>query len=204
MLCLEFDLFHFDAEKIDQYIGIGLVLAMCLISAFASIYLEKMFKNSPDDLWLQNIRLSIIMLLISVGYIIFNYIYYYSYDFLQGWSFWNWIISLTNAISGLIIASVIKYADNIRKSFFQSLAVCGTAFLSIVLGDSSLTIELSLKTILVIVSIVIYTLGGAKPPLENDKGSKDIENNKTLGRTETCETFMTIEMPKEIEKELKS
>jgi UDP-sugar transporter A1/2/3 len=55
----------------DQFIGLTTVLAMCWMSAFAGVYLEGVFKNSTCDIWLQNIRLSVITLpfaILTVGH----------------------------------------------------------------------------------------------------------------------------------------
>ena len=46
----------------DQFIGLTTVLSMCWMSGFAGVYLEGVFKNSTCDIWLQNIRLSVITL----------------------------------------------------------------------------------------------------------------------------------------------
>ena len=55
----------------DHFIGLTTVLAMCWMSAFAGVYLEGVFKNSVCDIWLQNIRLSVITLpfaILTVGH----------------------------------------------------------------------------------------------------------------------------------------
>uniref|UniRef100_A0A914C560 Uncharacterized protein n=1 Tax=Acrobeloides nanus TaxID=290746 RepID=A0A914C560_9BILA len=193
---------YFDPENMDQLIGIGLVLAMCWMSAFAGVYLEKVLKDSPDDLWLQNIRLSSVTLLITIGYISQRYITVENYDFFQGWNYWNWIVSLATAIGGLITAAVLKYADNVRKSLCQSLAICGTAFLSIALGDSLFTIGLLIGTVLVIISIFVYTFGGKKPE-PKEKVVEDVEKNSNSSPDdkEISKNSLSLENPKEAETE---
>lgn len=98
-------------------------------------------------------------------------------DFFQGWCYLNSIISFEAAISGLLTGSVLMYADNIRKSFCQNLAICGTVFLSIFLGESMFTIELVIGTVLVVLAIIIYI--NAKKEMDpidsKEKVNEDVE-----------------------------
>uniref|UniRef100_A0AC35G7W0 CMP-sialic acid transporter n=1 Tax=Panagrolaimus sp. PS1159 TaxID=55785 RepID=A0AC35G7W0_9BILA len=131
----------------DQFIGLTTVLAMCWMSAFAGVYLEGVFKNSTCDIWLQNIRLigHDIELLEENG-------------FFYGWNWLVWLIANSSAISGIVVAVVMKYADNIKKSYCQSIALGGTALLSVASGDVQATFLLFSGVSLVILSVFLYSL----------------------------------------------
>lgn len=86
-----------------------------------------------------------------------------------GWTSIVWTIAFSSAVSGIIVAAVMKYADNIKKSYCQSIALGGTAFLSIMLGDSKFSFGLFIGVSLVIISVFLYTI--------NPKFCNSIEEN---------------------------
>ena len=99
-------------------VGLVAVLMACCSSAFAGVYFERILKKKSGSLWLRNIQLG----LFGVG---FGVVGAYGKDgaaiaaggFLQHYGPDVWVVVLLQALSGLIIASVIKYADNILKTF---------------------------------------------------------------------------------------
>lgn len=69
-------------------------------------------------------------------------------------------------------SSVIRYADNIKKSFCQALALGGTAFISICLGDSNFSFYLLGGVSLVITSVILYASSPCKK-----KGRERVESS---------------------------
>jgi drug/metabolite transporter (DMT)-like permease len=57
----------------DQIAGLTAVLIMCMTNAFGGVYLEAVMKKSADDIFLQNIRLSLISLPMSAITIFSDY-----------------------------------------------------------------------------------------------------------------------------------
>uniref|UniRef100_A0A914D579 Uncharacterized protein n=2 Tax=Acrobeloides nanus TaxID=290746 RepID=A0A914D579_9BILA len=123
-------------EKSEQFLGLMTVLGMCWMTAFAGVYLERVLKKSSFDIWLQNIHLSTITLPFALLTIAYDSSVISQYGFFYGWSPLVWVVSITGAVGGLIIAAVMKYADNIKKCFSTSVALGGTSILSILMGDS--------------------------------------------------------------------
>lgn len=66
-------------------------------------------------------------------------------------------MTITNSIGGLLIAVVIKYADNIMKAYAQSTAIVGAALGSWVLFDFVPNGLFIFGTFLVVASVFIYT-----------------------------------------------
>lgn len=58
---------------INMITGLAAVLVMCLTSAFASVYLEATFKKSDADIFVQNIRLSLISLPMAGATVLANF-----------------------------------------------------------------------------------------------------------------------------------
>lgn len=72
-----------------------------------------------------------------------------------------WYLVILQATGGLLVAMVVKYADNILKGFATSLAIVVACVASILFFDFQLSLQFSLGTMLVISSIFLY---GYQPP----------------------------------------
>ena len=62
----------------------------------------------------------------------------------------------TQAAGGILVAMVMKYADNIVKGFAVSVAIVMTSLLSVVLFGVSIDLVFAVGAALVIVSIFNY------------------------------------------------
>uniref|UniRef100_A0A158P9N5 UDP-N-acetylglucosamine transporter n=1 Tax=Angiostrongylus cantonensis TaxID=6313 RepID=A0A158P9N5_ANGCA len=140
-------------------LGFLSVVVMCFTSAFAGVYLEKVLKESKASVWVQNVRLALVGIPISI----FSMLFYDGNDirkegFFRGWDMFVVLLTFTNSMGGLLISIVIRYADNILKAYAQSIAIVGAAIGSWLLFDFVPGFLFSLGTTLVMVSIVIYTM----------------------------------------------
>ncbi|KAL7079417.1 hypothetical protein ACQ4LE_001444 [Meloidogyne hapla] len=145
-------------NKNEEFIGLITIFVMCWTSAFAGVYLEGVLKQSSCDIWMQNIRISLITLPFSLLTIASDADQIQKGGFFAGWTWRLWLIVLSTSGNGLIVAVVMKYADNIKKGYCQSVALGGTALLSIILGDSQFSFSLLAGVFLVICSVFLYTL----------------------------------------------
>lgn len=59
--------------------------------------------------------------------------------FFGGYTFWTWATIANQAIGGLIVAMVVKYADNILKGFATSISIILSCLASMVLFDFQVT-----------------------------------------------------------------
>ncbi|CAF0732032.1 unnamed protein product [Brachionus calyciflorus] len=108
----------------ERLIGLLAVLFACFSSGFAGVYFEKLLKGSSTGVWMRNIQLGFFGTIIG-------YISVYTYDykavsqggFFQGYNSIVWTVIALQALGGLVIAAVIKYADNILKGFATSLSI---------------------------------------------------------------------------------
>ncbi|KAH7725668.1 Protein NSTP-3 [Aphelenchoides avenae] len=162
------------AGKIEQQPALGLaaVVGMCLTSAFAGkqyvlndymllaslgVYLEKVLKQSNVNVWMQNIRLASFGFFVSIFSMWFNDSDSIMQDgFLRGFDTTVWVMTFTNSAGGLLIAIVMKYADNIVKAYAQSAAIIGAAVGSSLLFDFSPNIMFLIGTLLVAASVYLY------------------------------------------------
>ena len=120
-----------DEDKSGQSLGVGLsaVSVACLSSALAGVYFEKVLKKptqatgvdgatttkNPVSLWMRNIQMAFFSVLIAM----MNQARMTGDDaekpFLHGFTSWVWCLCLLQAGGGLLVAAVIKYADNVLK-----------------------------------------------------------------------------------------
>lgn len=99
-------------------LGLFAVLLACLSSGFAGAFFEKVLKRSDSSLWGRNVQLGLFSVvfaafacLVSDGHMIVRG------GFFKGYHFSTWLIIVNQAIGGILVAIVVKYADNLLKSF---------------------------------------------------------------------------------------
>lgn len=73
---------------------------------------------------------------------------------------------MINSVGGLAVSAVMKYADNVKKTYCQTIAIGLCALTSISLGERSPTLLLGMGVGLVSTSVYVYA---AYPP-DKEKG----------------------------------
>ncbi|XP_045492648.1 UDP-N-acetylglucosamine transporter isoform X1 [Colias croceus] len=142
-------------QKQSKVLGFGAALAACFISGFAGIYFEKVLKESDISVWMRNVQLSLLSLPFgTITYLINNN--GSITDLLRGFDGFVWYLVVLQAAGGLIVAVVVKYADNILKGFATSVAIIISCVASMYIFDFHLTIQFALGTMFVIGSIFLY------------------------------------------------
>lgn len=169
----------------NRTLGFAAALGACVLSGFAGIFFEKMLKTSDLSVWMRNIQLSLLSLPLSLITAYANDgVAISSKGFFFGYDGFVYFLVLLQATGGLIVAVVVKYADNILKGFATSLAIVLSCIVSIYLFAFVLTMQFSLGTVLVIASIFLYGYDpskgkGAKSKVSNARVHEDEE--KLLG-----------------------
>lgn len=142
----------------NRVIGFTAALAACGLSGFAGIYFEKILKTTDVSVWLRNVQLSLLSIPFGLGTCILSDWsqlttkgWFYGYD-----AFIIYLV-LLQAGGGMIVALVVKYADNILKGFATSLAIVFSCLASIYLFDFKVTMTFSIGALLVIFSIFLYS-----------------------------------------------
>lgn len=145
-------------------LGFMAAIGACVISGVAGVYFEKILKGSDISVWIRNIQLSFLSIPFGFGTCfitdrenIFNKGFFFGYD-----TFVVYLVVL-QAVGGLLVALVVKYADNILKGFATSLAIIISCVASIILFDFKLSVQFSLGAMLVMCSIFLYGYTPKKP-----------------------------------------
>lgn len=139
-------------------IGFMAVLIACCLSGFAGVYFEKILKNSNVSLWIRNIQLSFLSIPFGLFQVfIIDYADLSEEGFWKGFTPLTWLCILLQVQGGLLVALVVKFANNILKGFATSLAIVISTLASIFLFQFQLTPGFMLGASLVIGSVMMYS-----------------------------------------------
>lgn len=152
--------------------GFIAVVASTCTSGFCAVYLEKVLK-SKGSLWVRNIQMAVIGLASSVlaaalqdgGKIA-------EVGFFHGYTSMVWTVIALNAGGGLIVAVVVKYADNILKGFATSVSIIVSCVVSALLADFIVTARFTMGATLVLAAVGLYTVQDLKQPPPKDVVAK--------------------------------
>lgn len=159
----------------NRTLGFAAALGACILSGFAGIFFEKMLKTSDLSVWMRNIQLSLLSLPLSLlTSFVSDHSAISQKGFFFGYDLFVYFLVLLQAGGGLIVAVVVKYADNILKGFATSLAIVLSCMVSIYLFSFQLTLQFTFGTILVIISVFLY----GHDPHKNNKSQKKTSNNR--------------------------
>ncbi|KAG0366359.1 nucleotide-sugar transporter-domain-containing protein [Gamsiella multidivaricata] len=140
----------------NPFIGLLAVLTSCVSSGFAGCYFEKILKGAEADMWVRNIQLGISGALFSFLAMFYDRQKIYEGGFLQGYTLMTWLVVANQALGGLLVAIVVKYADNILKGFATSLSIIISGIISVYFFDFEPSIQFQIGTLIVILSTYIY------------------------------------------------
>jgi UDP-galactose transporter len=139
-------------------IGLFCIILACILSGVAGVYFEKILKNSKASIWVQNIQLGAsgtFFALASVWYMDYDNVS--NFGFFFGYNNLVWGTVFFQSAGGLLVAVVIKYADNILKGFASSISIIVSVLASAYLFDTKINDLFVLGTCLVVTSVFLYS-----------------------------------------------
>jgi len=155
-----------NAAEQSKFLGFSAALTACMLSGFAGVYFEKILKGSDISVWMRNVQLA--LLSVPLG-LISSYLAdgdkIAANGFFHGYDNFVWFTVAQNALGGLLVAVVVKYADNILKGFACSLAIIITCVASVFIFDFSLSLQFTVGAAAVIGSIFLYGYQPRQPGL---------------------------------------
>lgn len=149
------------SDHMHRLIGLAAVLCAACTSGFAGVYFEKILKGSQTTLWLRNIQMGIPSIVIAFLTIYFKDSKVVAEQgILGGFSTIVWIVIIVQAAGGLIVAVVVKYADNVLKVFASSFSIIISCIISAIFFDFHATFLFVLGTGMVVAATVMYSSPG--------------------------------------------
>jgi UDP-sugar transporter A1/2/3 len=134
--------------------GASAMLLSTVLSAYAGVFLEKLFKTVKLTLWLQSIQLSVFALPVScVCMLIHDAPHVLDGSLLVGFNGWAWLTVCLSALGGIAVSMALKYADNILKTF----AVGGSIVLNCAVSTAFLGVPLTWQVVCGVFLVVSST-----------------------------------------------
>ena len=192
-----------DTDVNAQNLGAGLtaVTVACLCSAFAGVYFEKVLKRPTNDggqarapvsMWMRNVQMAFFSICIALinmyrEYGARGYTGETDEDnnqvlkpFLHGFTGWAWVIVALQAGGGLLVAAVIKYADNVLKGMATGVSVATGTFASTFLFGTSLSVQFGMGAAMILVSVYFFSNDLPAACAGGPKKAKDEEAMKPI------------------------
>lgn len=154
-------------------IGMAAVVSACLLSGLAGVWLERIVKRTSEvSIWLRSIQLGFVSLVLGIGSVaVLDREAVLQGGFFQGYTWFTCFVVLQVSLGGMLVALVMKYADNVVKGFATSLSIVLSSAVSwfIPSFEFAPTAMFSTGSSLVIVATVLYSSSDrrarAGPPL---------------------------------------
>ncbi|KAG0000117.1 hypothetical protein BGZ80_006425, partial [Entomortierella chlamydospora] len=140
----------------NPFIGLIAVLTSCVSSGFAGCYFEKILKGAEADMWVRSLQLGLSGALFSFLAMFYDRQRIMEGGLFQGYSIMTWVVVVNQALGGLLVAVVVKYADNILKGFATSLSIIISGIISVYFFDFEPSLQFQFGTMIVILSTYLY------------------------------------------------
>jgi len=153
-------------ESGSQNMAVGLVSVTiaCFSSALAGVYFEYVIKkpaaagqSTPaPSLWMRNMQLAFFSVVVAIGQGIFLGAKSNApagQGYFHGFTVWVWILVWLQAGGGLLVAAVIKYADNVLKGMATGVSVVTSTACSTIIFGTPLTGQFTMGAVLILIAV---------------------------------------------------
>ena len=135
--------------RVQAGVGLFALVVACVLSGLAGVYFEKILKElkkgnmnmRKTSVWVRNVQLSFYSLwpALFIGVLFNDGEHIAKEGFFAGYNSVVWSAVVLQALGGITVALVIKYADNIAKNFATSVSIVLSFFASVSLFDFEIT-----------------------------------------------------------------
>jgi len=140
-------------------VGVLAVLASSLLSGFANVYFEKVVKTKKDvTIWVRNVQLGLFSLPQAATLLLADRMIIANQGLFVGFNTLAWTVVTLKALGGLLVAAVVKYADNVLKTYATAIAIVLTCVVTCVQGGIAPSLVFLQGMAMVIASIFMYNL----------------------------------------------
>ena len=116
-------------------------------------------------MWLRNVQLGMYGIVIGlIGMWVKDGRKIQESGFFTGYTTLVWFVVCNQAFGGLLVAVVVKYADNILKGFATSLAIIISCFVSVFFFSFQLNLQFIFGAGLVISAVYLYGTSATSAP----------------------------------------
>jgi UDP-sugar transporter A1/2/3 len=158
-----------------QVIGMILILSAAFASGCAGVYFEKILKGHGSSVWARNLQLaswSVVTGLITLCCSPSSFASVQENGFFHGYTTVTWVVIMMNAFGGLLVGTVIKYANNILKDFAIGCSIVVSSICSVFLFNFQVTLQFLVGMFLVIFAVFLWGRPAASKSLVSPKSRK--------------------------------
>mmetsp|Transcript_27373 Transcript_27373/g.51737 ORF Transcript_27373/g.51737 Transcript_27373/m.51737 type:complete len:424 (-) Transcript_27373:277-1548(-) len=153
-------------EDRNRLVGLVAVLSAACTSGFSGVYFEKILKGSDTSLWIRNIQMGLPSMFIAlVTVFVEDSTEVSRKGFFVGYSPLVATVITVQAVGGLIVAVVVKYADNVLKVFASSFSILLSCLISAFAFDFRPNFLFLVGAFMVVLSTVMYSKPAKKRAL---------------------------------------
>ncbi|KAL6717497.1 UDP-galactose transporter Gms1 [Lecanora helva] len=146
--------------QMNAVLGFAAAIGGSIVSAGASVYFEKILKDSETQasLWVRNVQLAFYSLFpaLFIGVMFVDGEEIAQHGFFVGYNWFVWTTIGVQACGGVLVSLCVKYADNIAKSFAMSISILVSLCASVWFFDFAVTTNFLIGTSIVIFSTYLY------------------------------------------------
>eukprot|EP00565_Helicotheca_tamesis_P007885 CAMPEP_0185724054 /NCGR_PEP_ID=MMETSP1171-20130828/657_1 /TAXON_ID=374046 /ORGANISM="Helicotheca tamensis, Strain CCMP826" /LENGTH=373 /DNA_ID=CAMNT_0028391829 /DNA_START=203 /DNA_END=1324 /DNA_ORIENTATION=+ len=156
-----------DEPAQSLFAGLFAVFIACISSALAGVYFEKVLKKStknetgkerpPVSLWMRNIQLAFFSVIIAFVQFLMLKGADLEKPFLYGFTAEVWILVILQAGGGLLVAAVIKYADNVLKGLATGVSVVVSTACAVIFFGTTLGVQFVCGASIILSSVYLFT-----------------------------------------------
>ena len=144
--------------EMNAVLGLAAALSGCVVSALASVYFEKILKDSSNNqtsLSIRNVQLAFYSLFpaLFIGVMFVDGEEIAHHGFFVGYNLIVWITIAVSSMGGVLVSLCVKYADNIAKSFAMSISILISLCASIWFFEFAVTTNVSVRLLIPLFSL---------------------------------------------------
>lgn len=146
-----------DKLNVNMSTGLFLMILHIILGVSAGVYIEYILKLNtqrdnnlmpPPSLWLRNFQLSFFSVLFA--FINQHFVTKKNTPFLHGFTFLVWIQVMLFSVGGMLVAAVIRYADNVIKGIAVAVSVVFSTYLSAIFFGTLITVPYIFGAVIVL------------------------------------------------------
>lgn len=143
----------------SMILGLVSVLAASLVSGFAGVYMEKIFKGQRQtSFWVSNAQLYTFGIFLGlIGVIYQDGVEIAKMGFFHGYDFVVCLVVVFASAGGIIVSLILKYASCITKGFATSCAIVLSSIVSLYVFDFVPSILFVVGAVSVIAAVMMYS-----------------------------------------------
>ena len=169
--------------QMNAVLGFAAAIGGSIVSAGASVYFEKILKDSSTQasLWIRNVQLAFYSLFpaLFIGVMFVDGEELARHGFFVGYNWLVWTTILFQSAGGILVSLCVKYADNIAKSFAMGISILISLCASVWFFDFVVTSNVRpSRTISLSLLILVHSFLWVHRLLYSRRGCTTVSANK--------------------------